>query len=75
MTRKQFIRHKNASNCPQYGRPSQHLLGPYKKFPGQLSVLHCNYDVSFPILGNLNRAKTWAIGGGAAPLNTPMVLS
>jgi len=27
-----------------------------------------NSDVSFPILGNLNRAKTWAIGGGAAPV-------
>jgi len=45
--------------------------------------LRCNFDVSFPILGYLNRVKiswAWAIGGGAAapaapPLNTPLVRS
>ena len=56
--------------------------GTYINTTVQLQQFRCNSDVSFPILGYLNRAKIyWAMGdwGGGGlrgpPLNTPMTLS
>ena len=56
----------------------RHLYQHYSTTSAISVLLRCNSDVSFPILGYLNRAKiSWAIGGGtaapaASPLNTPL---
>ena len=42
---------------------------------GLTTLLRCNSDVSFPILGYLNRAKiSWAMGdwGGRGPRGPPL---
>ena len=57
----------------------RHLYQHYSTTSAISVLLRCNSDVSFPILGYLNRAKnSWAMGdwGGRPPrppLNTPLL--